>query len=108
MFLDDNSGDTIDMNLALKGGKLIDCPLIGAPTSQGSLSVLEIGPSTALNQFEGVVDQLIGGDGAPDADKKWNPKDAPGLGGSLRYASRRYRRSRGAFEDHQFGEEGYL
>jgi arsenite-transporting ATPase len=60
-------GDAIAMDL--KGGKLMDCPLIGVPPSEGSLSVLEIDPSTALSQFKGVVDQLIGGDGAPEEDK---------------------------------------
>jgi arsenite-transporting ATPase len=54
-------GDAIDMDL--KGGALIDCPLIGVPPSEGSLSVLEIDPSASLSQFKGVVDQLIGGDG---------------------------------------------
>ncbi len=51
-------GDAVDMNLA--GGKLIDCPLIGVPPTQGSLSVLEIDPSTAIAKFKGLVDQLIG------------------------------------------------
>mmetsp|Transcript_14392 Transcript_14392/g.22473 ORF Transcript_14392/g.22473 Transcript_14392/m.22473 type:complete len:803 (-) Transcript_14392:138-2546(-) len=51
-------GDAIDMNLA--GGKLVDCPLIGVPPTEGSLSVLEIDPSEALGQFKKVVDQLIG------------------------------------------------
>jgi arsenite-transporting ATPase len=60
-------GDAIGMDL--KGGKLMDCPLIGVPPSEGSLSVLEIDPSTALSQFKGVVDQLIGADGSPEADK---------------------------------------
>ena len=60
-------GDAIAMDL--KGGKLMDCPLIGVPPSEGSLSVLEIDPSTALSQFKGVVDQLIGGDGSPEEDK---------------------------------------
>jgi arsenite/tail-anchored protein-transporting ATPase len=57
-------GDAIDMNL--QGGKLLDCPLIGVPSSNnaGSLSVLEVDPSAALGQFKGIVDQLIGGGGA--------------------------------------------
>jgi arsenite-transporting ATPase len=59
-------GDAIDMNL--KGGNLMDCPLIGVPPSEGSLSVLEIDPSTALSQFKGVVDQLVGGDESPGSD----------------------------------------
>lgn len=54
-------GDAIDMDL--KGGKLIDCPLIGVPmnTGEGSLSVLEVDPASALSDFKGVVDQLLGG-----------------------------------------------
>jgi arsenite-transporting ATPase len=60
-------GDAIGMDL--KGGKLMDCPLIGVPQTEGSLSVLEIDPSTALSQFKGVIDQLIGSDGSSEADK---------------------------------------
>ena len=54
-------GDAVDMDL--KGGKLMDCPLIGVPmdTGEGSLSVLEIDPASALNEFKGVVDELLGG-----------------------------------------------
>ena len=52
-------GDAIDMNL--HGGKLMECPLVGVPGAEGSLSVLEIDPTQALNQFKGVVDQLVGG-----------------------------------------------
>lgn len=54
-------GDAIDMDL--RGGKLIDCPLYGVPSAaigEGSLSVMEIDPSSALNEFKGIVDQLIG------------------------------------------------
>ena len=56
-------GDVVDMNL--KGGKLIDCPLIGVHgnTGEGSLSVLEVDPSESLSQFKGLVDQLMGGSG---------------------------------------------
>ena len=52
-------GDAIDMDL--RGGQLIDCPLIGVPPTEGSLSVLEIDPTNALKQFKGIVDQLVGG-----------------------------------------------
>eukprot|EP00529_Nitzschia_sp_RCC80_P017923 CAMPEP_0113449822 /NCGR_PEP_ID=MMETSP0014_2-20120614/5505_1 /TAXON_ID=2857 /ORGANISM="Nitzschia sp." /LENGTH=853 /DNA_ID=CAMNT_0000341127 /DNA_START=229 /DNA_END=2790 /DNA_ORIENTATION=- /assembly_acc=CAM_ASM_000159 len=54
-------GDAIDMDLS--GGQLIDCPLVGVPgaTGEGSLSVMEIDPSSALGQFKGIVDKLIGG-----------------------------------------------
>ena len=45
----------------LHGGKLMECPLVGVPGAEGSLSVLEIDPTQALNQFKGVVDQLVGG-----------------------------------------------
>lgn len=57
-------GDALDMDL--RGGELIDVPLIGVPgaTGEGSLSVLEIDPSSALGQFKGLVDKLIGSDGA--------------------------------------------
>ena len=54
-------GDAIDMDLT--GGKLVDCPLYGVPGAnigEGSLSVMEIDPSSALSEFKGVVDQLIG------------------------------------------------
>lgn len=53
-------GDAIDMDIS--GGELVDCPLIGVPgaTGEGSLSVLEIDPSSALGQFKGIVDKLIG------------------------------------------------
>ena len=53
-------GDAIDMDVS--GGDLIDCPLIGVPgaTGEGSLSVMEIDPTSALNQFKGVVDKLMG------------------------------------------------
>ena len=59
-------GDAVDINLA--GGKLIDCPLVGVSPSDGSLSVLEIDPSSALSQFKGVVDQLVGVDDSSDQD----------------------------------------
>lgn len=42
---------------------MIDCPLCGVPGAtigEGSLSVVEIDPTSALNEFKGVVDQLIG------------------------------------------------
>ena len=66
-------GDAIDMDL--HGGKLIDCPLIGCPPSEGSLSVLEIDPSSALNQFKGVVDQLVNGDSGSAGGVKDTLKD---------------------------------
>jgi arsenite-transporting ATPase len=52
-------GDAIEMNLA--GGNLVNCPLVGVPPGVGSLSVLEVDPSSSLSQFKGVVDKLIGG-----------------------------------------------
>ena len=52
-------GDAIDMDLG--GGELIDCPLVGVAQTDGSLSVLEIDPQNALQQFKGIVDQLTGG-----------------------------------------------
>lgn len=51
-------GDAIDMDLS--GGKLTDCPLIGVPSPEGSLSVMEIDPSEALGRFKSVVDDLVG------------------------------------------------
>lgn len=56
-------GDAIDMDL--RGGDLISCPLIGVPgdTGEGSLSVMEIDPTSALSEFKGVVDELVGGGG---------------------------------------------
>lgn len=53
-------GDAIDMNIS--GGELHDCPLVGVPPTEGSLSVLEIDPTSALNQFKGLVDKLVNGD----------------------------------------------
>jgi len=55
-------GDALGVDL--KGGKLVDCPLIGVPKAdvgEGSLSAMEIDPSSALSDFKGIVDQLIGG-----------------------------------------------
>lgn len=52
-------GDAIGLDL--RGGKLMDCPLIGVPATEGSLSVLEVDPADALNEFKGIVDQLVGG-----------------------------------------------
>jgi arsenite-transporting ATPase len=56
-------GDAIDMDI--RGGDLVDCPLIGVPgaTGEGSLSVMEIDPSASLNQFKGIVDKLMGNSG---------------------------------------------
>lgn len=54
-------GDAVDMDLT--GGKMIDCPLYGVPSAnigEGSLSVMEIDPASALKEFKGIVDQLIG------------------------------------------------
>lgn len=55
-------GDAIAMDL--RGGKLVDCPLWGVPSvvniGEGSLSVMEIDPTSALEEFRGIVDQLIG------------------------------------------------
>lgn len=58
-------GDAIDMDIS--GGDLIDCPLIGVPgaTGEGSLSVMEIDPSSALSQFKGIIDKLIGNSDGP-------------------------------------------
>jgi arsenite/tail-anchored protein-transporting ATPase len=66
-------GDAIDMNLA--GGALIDCPLIGVPPTDGSLSVLEIDPSAALGEFKGLIGKLVG--------TNTNEADS-GLGNTLR------------------------
>lgn len=57
-------GDAIDMDL--RGGNMIDCPLIGVPSNsgEGSLSVMEIDPSSALGEFKSTVDQLLGGGAA--------------------------------------------
>jgi arsenite/tail-anchored protein-transporting ATPase len=51
-------GDAIAMDLS--NGQLQDCPLIGTPSTEGSLSVLEVDPSDAMKSFQGVVDQLVG------------------------------------------------
>merc|ERR1711862_561840 len=57
-------GDAIEMDLA--GGKLTDCSLIGVPPTEGSLSVMEVDPSSSLDQFKGVIDNLVGNDGSGD------------------------------------------
>lgn len=59
-------GDAIDLNLA--GGALQDCPLLGVPQTEGSLSVLEVDPSQALGQFKTVIDQLLGSQGDDASD----------------------------------------
>lgn len=59
-------GDAIDLNLA--GGALQDCPLLGVPPTDGSLSVLEVDPSQALGQFKTVIDQLLGSKGEDASD----------------------------------------
>jgi len=51
-------GDAVDMDLT--GGALMDCPLIGVPATEGSLSVMEIDPTEALGRFKSVVDDLVG------------------------------------------------
>jgi arsenite/tail-anchored protein-transporting ATPase len=58
-------GDAVEMDL--QGGNLIDCPLIGVPPSEGSLSVLEVDPSKSISQFKGLVNKLIGGNSDDDA-----------------------------------------
>lgn len=51
-------GDAVALNLA--GGALQDCPLLGVPATDGTLSVLEVDPTQALGQFKSVIDQLLG------------------------------------------------
>jgi arsenite-transporting ATPase len=53
-------GDALDISLS--GGMLQDVPLLGVPPGDGSLSAMEIDPTTALGQFKGIVDKLIGSD----------------------------------------------
>lgn len=60
-------GDAIEMDL--RGGALIDCPLLGVPPGEGALSVMEVDPAQALGQFKGVVDQLMGEE-KDDGDSK--------------------------------------
>jgi arsenite-transporting ATPase len=52
-------GDAIDMDLS--GGKLVNVPLVGVPgdTGDGSLSALEVDPSSALSQFKGIVGESM-------------------------------------------------
>lgn len=71
-------GDAIDMNL--EGGQLVDCPLIGLPPSDGSLSVMEIDPKQALGQFKNIVDDLIGGS-SPSSEENNMSKTLSDLGG---------------------------
>ncbi|EED96577.1 predicted protein [Thalassiosira pseudonana CCMP1335] len=59
-------GDALDMDL--RGGQLIDVPLIGVPPiitlggsdDEGSLKVMEIDPTSALKEFRDSIDKLIG------------------------------------------------
>jgi len=69
-------GDALDINLA--GGALIECPLIGVPPSDGSLTALEIDPSQSLSQFKGIVDKLVG------QDDDSSPESSGGLRNTLR------------------------
>ena len=42
---------------------MVDCPLVGVPVAgagEGSLTVMEIDPTSALSEFKGVVSALIG------------------------------------------------
>lgn len=57
-------GDALDLDLS--GGTLQDCPLLGVPQTDGSLSVLEVDPSKALSQFKTVIDQLLGANDGND------------------------------------------
>jgi len=50
-------GDALDMNLG--GGSLVESPYVGL-SSGGSLSAMEVDPSSALKQFKGVIDDLVG------------------------------------------------
>eukprot|EP00980_Cylindrotheca_fusiformis_P009160 scaffold1993_cov107-Cylindrotheca_fusiformis.AAC.4 len=66
-------GDAIDMNL--EGGNMIDCPLLGvSSTGDGSLSVMEIDPSSAISEFKSTVDQFLGA----------GSLDSPGGGSDVR------------------------
>ncbi len=51
-------GDAFAMQF--NGGQLIDVPLIGVPPTDGTLSVMEIDPVTALQDFKKLVDNFIG------------------------------------------------
>ena len=63
-------GDALDMSL--KGGALLDVPLIGVPPSDGSLKAMEVDPTQALAQFKGLVDGLVGSD---DGDSSGSSTD---------------------------------
>lgn len=51
-------GDVFDIDFS--GGELVDVPLIGVPSTDGSLSVLEVDPSKSLGEFKRLIDNLIG------------------------------------------------
>jgi len=59
-----STGDAIDLDIS--DGTLQDCPLLGVPSTDGSLSVLEVDPSTSLSQFKTVIDQLLGSEDDTD------------------------------------------
>lgn len=71
-------GDALDMDL--RGGSLIDVPLIGVPEAGGSLSAMEIDPTASLKDFKKVVDQLIGNTGEQEGSGSDLAKTLSGLG----------------------------
>lgn len=53
-------GDAIDLDVS--GGSMVQCSLAGVPgfAGEGSLSIMEIDPASALNDFKSVVNQALG------------------------------------------------
>ena len=53
-------GDAIDLDVI--GGDMVECSLAGVPgfVGEGSLSVMEIDPASALSDFKSVVNQALG------------------------------------------------
>jgi len=53
-------GDAVDLDLS--GRDMVECSLAGVPgfVGEGSLSVMEIDPSSALSDFKSVVNQALG------------------------------------------------
>jgi len=73
-------GDALGMDIS--GGNMIDCPLIGVPPTDGSLSVMEVEPSAALGQFKSLIDNLIGSttQNGPESNNSGLSSTLSGLG----------------------------
>ena len=74
-------GDALDMKIG--GGTLVEVPLIGVPSTDGTLSVLEVDPAQALGEFKGLVDQLLGRDSTENSGQNISGQESE-IGNTLR------------------------